>query len=464
MKKIAILLTSLLIAFISGCQDHNLEPHPEDVMAWQAGGPGYDIGTSIAVDKSGNIYTTGHFKGTATFGTTTLTSKGEDDVFIVKYNSNGDVLWAKNEGGVGYDLGQDISVDINGNVYVIGRFQKSATFGTTTIVSNGSIHIFDVIDIFIAKYSSNGEFQWVQQLGGNGNDFGQSITVDESGNVYVTGYFGEKITVGSTTLNSNDVSDVFVAKYNTNGEGQWVKIAASLVRSFGEVDEGQGITVDKSGNVYVTGIFNGTIFFGTTPLTSSGASDIFIAKYNATGDLQWAQRAGGSRSDRGNSITVDQNNNIYVTGYFHHNATFGSKVLLGEGGPNFFLAKYSSSGDIQWVQNIENANGLSIALDNKDDVYISGNYSHIATFGTTTFTTASIFDRDMFIAKYNSMGAFQWAQTAGAKNGLEDGLGVAVDEDKNVYVIGTFLGPATFGTTTLNSSGSNNIFVAKYKQ
>ncbi|GAB3171692.1 SBBP repeat-containing protein [Telluribacter humicola] len=465
MKRIAILLTSLLIAFVTGCQDHNLEPLPEDVMAWSEGGSGHDEGLGVAVDKNGNTYVTGFFYDKANFGTTTLSGSGYNDMFVVKYNSNGEVEWAKNGGGSGSDNGQAIAVDIQGNVYVTGRFQHSATFGSTTIVSNGSNHIATVYDAFIVKYSSSGEVQWVQQIGGAGNDFGRSITVDESGNVYVTGNFDEKIVVGATTLTSSDVSDIFIAKYNTNGEGQWVQKATSIIGSFGEIDQGNGIVVDKSGNVYVTGLFNGRAIFNTTTLTSSGLADIFIAKYNQHGQLQWVQKAGGPQHDDGGSIVTDKNGDVYLTGSFTDTATFGTHVLSGTRWMDVFLTKYSSNGEVLWARRGGGTGfdlGFSISADDNGYVYVTGTYSDVATFGTTTLTTGGLFDRDIFIMKYTSTGTFVWAEKAGATGGIDEGHGIAVDALGNMTVTGSFLGSATFGTTTLTSH-SNDIFVAKYK-
>ncbi|WP_247232085.1 SBBP repeat-containing protein [Telluribacter sp. SYSU D00476] len=465
MKQTVILLTSLLIAFISGCQDHNLEPLPEDVMAWSEGGSGHDEGLGVAVDKSGNTYVTGFFYDKADFGAITLSGSGYNEMFVVKYNSSGEVEWAKHGGGTGHDNGQDIAVDIHGNVYVIGRFQHSATFGTSTIVSNSSNQILDLFDAFIVKYSSSGEMQWVQRIGGAGIDYGRSIAVDESGNVYVTGNFDGKITVGATTLTSSDVSDIFIAKFNTNGEGQWVQKVTSIVGSFSEIDQGNGIAVDKSGNVFVTGSFSGRATFNTTTLTSSGFTDIFIAKYNQHGQLQWVQKAGGSQNDGGNSIVTDENGDVYITGYFVDSALFGTTVFNGTGGIDVFLAKYSSNGEVQWARQGGGTGfdlGFSISVDNNGYVYVTGTYSDVANFGTKSLTTGGLFDRDIFIMKYSSSGTFIWAEKAGATGGIDEGHGIAVDALGNMTVTGSFLGSATFGSTTLTSH-SNDIFIAKFK-
>jgi hypothetical protein len=182
---------------------------------WQwvvkAGGPGgYDFGSGIAVDSSGNAYVTGAFQETATFGSTNLVSNGGYDTFITKLSSSGSWQWAVNVGDPdGSALGSGIAVDSSGNAYVTGIFAETATFGSTSLVSNG------FYDLFIAKLSSSGNWQWAVNVGGPDGYAGASgIAVDSSGNAYVTGSFEETATFGSTSLVSNGGGEIFIAKLN----------------------------------------------------------------------------------------------------------------------------------------------------------------------------------------------------------------------------------------------------------
>ncbi|MBP7333457.1 MAG: SBBP repeat-containing protein [Candidatus Cloacimonas sp.] len=235
--------------------------------AKKAGGTSNDGGNSIAVDANGNSYVTGCFYSSATFGTTTLNSSGENDIFIAKLDSNGNWLWAKQAGGTSYDSGCSIAVDANGNSYVTGYFYSSATFGSTTLTSSG------YWDIFVAKLDNNGNWLWAQQAGGTDYDSGFSVAVDANGNIYVTGSFKESATFGTTTLTSIGYSDIFIAKMDSNGNWLWAKQAGGTY-----YDEGMSIAVDANGNSYVTGCFSGSATFGTTTLISSGGYDIFVAK------------------------------------------------------------------------------------------------------------------------------------------------------------------------------------------
>jgi beta-propeller repeat-containing protein len=461
------------------------------LWAKRAGGTGSnDVATGTAVDGSGNIYVTGIFQGSATFGLgeanqTTLISAGSDDMFVAQYSSSGVLLWAKRAGGTGLDRGVGIAVDGLGNIYVAGIFQGSATFGLgeanqTTLTSSGGSD-----DIFVAQYDSSGTLQWAKGAGGTGSDRGAGIAVDGLGNSYVTGWFNGTAMFGQgqanqTTLTSSGGSDdIFVAQYDFNGALQWAKRAGGAGQ-----DQGAGIAVDGSGNSYVTGYFNGSATFAQgqanqTTLTSVGDREMFVAKYDSIGTLLWAKRSGGTGADRGFSIAVDGLGNIYVTGLFQVTATFGQgqanqTTLTSNGSDDIFVAKHDSSGALQWAKRVgdtESDGGLSIVVDGFGNSYATGFFSGSATFGQgqanqTTLTSAGA--RDIFVAKYDSSGLLQWAKRAGAGGtSIDQGMGIAVDGSGNGYVAGYFNGTATFGQgeanqTTLTSAGGADIYVAKF--
>ena len=309
------------------------------LWAKQAGGTSEEAGYSIAVDVNGNSYVTGYFEESATFGTTTLTSSGEWDIFIAKLDSNGNWLWAKQAGGADWDEGFGIAVDANGNCYVTGYFGSSATFGTITLTSSG------YSDIFISKLDSNGNWLWAKQAGGTSEDFGYSIAVDTNGNSYVTGYFEYSANFGTTTLTTSEYADIFVAKLGSNGNWLWAKKAGGT-----NYDWCNSIAVDTNGNSYVTGDFRGSATFGTTTLTSSGDYDIFVAQLDSFGNWLWANQAGGTEGNGGNSIAVDVNGNSYVTGNFSGSATFGNTTLTSSGNDDIFVAKLDSNGNWLWAK------------------------------------------------------------------------------------------------------------------
>jgi len=362
-------------------------------------------------------------------------------------------LWAKQAGGTSGDFGQSIAIDSSGNSYVTGYFYGTASFGTTTLESSG------YADIFVTKLDSSGNWLWAQKAGGTtSNDSGCSITIDSSGNSYVTGYFYETASFGDTNLTGDGGDDIFVAKLGSNGNWLWAQRAGGT-----GWDIGYGIATDSSGNSYVTGCFYGTASFGNITLTSGGGNDIFVAKLDSDGNWIWAQKAGGTDSDFGYDIAIDSSGNSYVTGYFAGTASFGDTNLTSGGGNDIFIAKLDSNGNWPWAQRAGGSYwdmGYSIAIDSSGNSYVTGNFGETASFGTTTLT--SIGADDIFVAKLDSNGNWLWAKQAGGTSSVAYGYSIATDSSGNSYVTGFFYADtASFGSITLTSSGDSDIFVTK---
>jgi PKD repeat protein len=452
MKAVKIGVISIIAMFLGfDLFAQNMDWH----WAKQAGGSSDDYGSAIAVDNSGNSYVTGCFEGTAVFGSTTLNSSGNEDIFVAKMDSNGNWLWAKKAGGSSSDYGSAIAVDNSGNSYVAGRFQSTASFGSTTI-NSGSTSNFD---IFVAKLDSNGNWLWAKKAGGSSSDSGRGIAVDNSGNCYVVGQFKSTASFGSTTLTSSGGIDIFVAKLDSDGNWLWAQKAGGT-----SSDYGSAIAVDNSGNSYVVGSFWTAASFGSTALISSGPSDFFVAKMDSDGNWLWAQKAGGTSYDACRGIAVDSSGNSYVTGGFNGSVSFGS-TTINSGSTSYFdiyVAKMDSNGNWLWAHEAGGFSGgdvSSVAIDDSGNSYVTGFYYGPGSFGSTTLT--SDWSNDIFVAKMDSNGNWLWAQNAGGTSS-DHGYSIAVDNSGNSYVTGCFEGTAVFGSTTLTSSGSRDIFVAKY--
>jgi hypothetical protein len=472
MKKLITILAVLLISANSIIQAQDC------LWAQSAGGAISDYASSVCSDASGNVYVTGSFYGpTITFGTITLTSGGPIDIFIIKYAPDGTVLWARSAGGASADVGSSISLDVNGNILVTGNFNStSITFGTITLI-NGANNT-GVPDIFIVKYSPDGTVLWANSAGNNGDDSGQSVSTDASGNVYVIGSFSsDSITLGSIILTNTSEGeyDIFIVKYSPNGNVLWAKSISGS-----NDDYGYGISTDTSGYVYVTGNFESpTITFGTTTLTNTNAGDIsnigdiFIAKFTSDGNVLWANAAGGNEYDKGNSISTDSNGNVYVTGYFTSDTlTIGTTNLISSGiGENkdIFIAKYSTDGSHLWAKSAGGSNTYidnGISTDANGNVYLTGGFNlPTIAFGTTMLTNTFGGFSDVFIVKYAQDGTVLWAKSAGG-NGNDIGKSISVDASSNVYLIGNFFSPTMIiGTTTLTNASNidfMDFFIAKY--
>jgi hypothetical protein len=439
------------------------------------GGTLNDSGVSIAVDSSGNIYTTGFFRGTADFdpgvGVTNLTAVGELDAFVSKLDSTGALIWAKSFGGDDAIYSKSIAVDSSGNVYTAGHFIGTADFdpgpGTTNLITVSAPSVFNY-DVFVSKLDSSGNFIWAKSFGGSLLDYGNSIAVDSSGSVYTTGFFRDTADfdpgVGVTNLTAVGEEDAFVSKLDSSGALLWAKRFGG-----GVTTQAYSITVDSSGNVYTTGDFSNTADFnpgvGVTNLTAVGQTDVFVSKLDSTGALIWAKGFGGTLNETGESISVDNSGNVYTTGYFAGTADFdpgiGVTNLTAVGYEDAFVSKLDSSGALIWAKGFGLANksnyGKSIAVDGSGNIYTTGS-NQVLIIDPFSFNT------NFFVSKLNSSGALLWEKSYGG-SGLDASFSVAVDSSGNVYTTGYFEGTVDFdpgvGTSNFTSAGINDAFVLK---
>lgn len=463
--------TKLLILFMLLCGIVNAQI-PDWTWAKSAGGTSSEDIFSIATDPSGNIYATGQFSSpTLVFGTTTLTNYGSSDIFLVKYDANGNVLWAKSAGGTTIDAAFSVTVDASGNAYMTGYFQSpTISFGTTSLTnatSNGNVQ-----DIFIAKYNSLGTLLWAKRDGGTDEDGANSIKADISGNIFVAGYFcSSSVVFGTTTLTNagtGGTSDIFLAKYDPSGNVVWA------ISAGGTNYEGAAcVTTNASGEIYITGGFSSyNLVFGSTTLTNMGYSSLFLTKYDASGNVLWAKSAGNSSYDGSGSVTVDLSGNVYITGYFQSpTIVFGTTTLTNadsyENTHDMFIAKYSCTGSVLWAKRAGSTwydKGTSVTTDASGNVYALGWFEGPSIlFGTTTLTntTSGGGYRDIYITKYDSSGYVAWAKKAGGT--LNDyANSVTFDASGNIYLAGSFSSPTmVFGSITLTNPSSiqKDIFI-----
>jgi cold shock CspA family protein len=250
------------------------------------GGTFNEGGNHLLVDDSGNVVVTGYFRGTADFdpsaGTANLTSAGQSDVFLAKYDASGNILWANRMGGTDGEGGFNLALDGSGNVVMTGFFTDTADFDPSSASANLTSAGFS--DIFLAKYDASGKYLWANRMGGTDFDQGNSLAVDGSGNIVLTGYFTDTAdfdpSAGTANLSSaGGRDDIFLAKYDASGNYLW---ADRIGGTFDDV--GEDLALDGSGNVVMTGLFGGNVDFdpssGTANLSSeAGSEDIFVAKY-----------------------------------------------------------------------------------------------------------------------------------------------------------------------------------------
>ncbi|WP_147322684.1 hypothetical protein [Emticicia sp. C21] len=401
----------------------NKDSSPVAAAAWVEKGSEMERGYDIKTDANGNVYLTGIFFQNLTIGNQTISNSGGADIFLVKYDKNGNFLWLKKAGASGYDVVEEIEVDESGNIYMTGNFTGTTNFNNLSLTSGG------VSDVFLAKYDTNGEIVWVQKAGGVNSDNGKSLFLGNNGEVYLVGDFSNVASFNNTSITSVGSTDVFIAKYDTDGVLEWVKSAGGT-----SDDSVEGVAVDNTGCVYIIGNFNSTMNFGNTSLTSAGSSDLFIAKYNPINTTWvWAKRGGGTGGDFGRAIIIASGDKILITGTFENTATFEGKTIISEGDDDIYIAEYYPSGNNNWVRREGGKYSdhvMKIGLDSENNIYITGGFYGLTNFGSTWLSNDG--SNNAYIAKLNTNGTSQWVQKIGGRASI-DVYGMDVEANGNIY-------------------------------
>jgi uncharacterized protein YegP (UPF0339 family) len=377
---------------------------------YTAGGSGNDRAVDIGTDSSGNSYITGNFSETVNFGGGDVTSAGNsDDIFVVKLDSDGNFQWVYTAGGtqdgtssttLKFDGGTGIDIDSSGNVYITGIFDTVVDFGGGNVSSSGK-------DIFVLKLDTDGNFQWVYNVLSSGNDDANSITTDPSGNTYTTGYFYNTADFGGGDVTSNGYNDIFVVKLDSDGNFQWVYTAGGT-----GVDELHAIAIDSSDNVLTTGYLSSTVNYGGGVRISAVTVTALVLKLDSFGSLVWVNAYGGQGAQEGLGIAVDSSDNIFTTGYFYNTVDFGDGDVTSTGNEDIYILKLNSSGSFQWIKTYGSTAASTsyydvtndITVDTDGNVYTVGATGENTDFGTGNIVGSSF---DSFVLKLTSSGSIE---------------------------------------------------------
>jgi len=408
---------------------------------------------SICTDKEGNSYIAGGFTDMLKVGDIRLVSKGSFDIYLLKYNAEGNLIWAKQAGGSDSDEAYAIASDIAGNIYLTGYFSGEADFSGIHVKSLGDR------DFFVTRYSPNGDPVWVKQGGGVSEDYSTAIATDNSGNVFITGIFRGSINLGNSNYVSKGDKDVFIIKYNNSGDIKWSTTGGG---SF--ADESTSIAADKNGNCFVSGDFEGSAEFNRKMIVSSGKKDVFLAKYDSEGNIMWLKREGSATGDdHVSAIALDNSDNIFITGHFSGLAYFGKLELKNKGSDDIFLVKYNQDGDALWAKQTGgkgDEHARAIKLDKNGNVFLAGEFNADFTFGENNIR--NIGDWDIFVIKYSNTGEMiGGTQISGA--GYDKAYGIGLDSNANIYIVGFFSKTVSIGNKNLKSIDADDGFIAKLK-
>ncbi|MES2567674.1 MAG: T9SS type A sorting domain-containing protein [Bacteroidota bacterium] len=362
--------------------------NPSGDLTWIRTGGGFtgDYAHCLAIDNS-YVYIAGEIEGSGNpvkflGSTVTLYPKGDNDIFVAKYDFNGNIIWAKSAGSYSGEKALGVTSDHYGNVFVCGYFKNTTVIGNTTLYSSGNY------EIFIAKLDRNGNWLWAKKAGGAGRDEAKSIKCDAQGNVYICGMYANGAKFDWQTLYTPDgYVNSYIAKYTTNGALVWAK------GSGGKYDDvGWSLTRDNNNRIIMSGQFNSSANFGSTNLYTSGNADIFVVSYDVNGNAIWAKKAGGYGNDIARGIGTD-GNYIYLTGQYGGTATFGSTTKTASDNSDIFISCMNNSGQFLWTttaggsadapEDLGYESGIAVCAQTNGNVYATGAMLNGASFGGT---------------------------------------------------------------------------------
>jgi len=421
--------------------------------AKQIGGPQLDAGFAL-IDASNNVYCMGGFESICYFDNDTLYSVGINDIFLAKYDASGNELWTKRIGGnnpSGYTENlKGKVIDKNNNcIYLSGQFYGSLTIDSYTISgSPGSL------DMFLAKFDLNGNCLWLKKAGSAAEDLLGTVAVDPSGNVYWTGDF---LWTGGMVDTAAVPKGWFFAKFDSTGT--LISVSPDFIIG-GNISY---MTVSNN-EIIVTGNSENDTLIVNVNDTLGGPSivDVFLFKMDLSLNVIWAKRFGGNSSnwDYPGNFEQDANGNIYLVGGFEDSLTIDGTTITDSGKRDMFFAKFESNGNFTWVRQA-NATGSFLTIanmvkkDNDGLFYIAGSFCGNADFGSFNISTSN--SQDFFIARYDENG-----DCVGVRHfGWSDSRGVDIDGNGDVIVAGVFINTINVGSTSLTSYGGGDMFFAK---
>ena len=376
----------------------------EVIWAKRAWGIASNSAAGITLDWDGFPIITGWFAESIHFEDIVLESQGSYDMFVARYNSEGDVIWAKSAGGEGDDYGNRLTTNIEHDVLVAGSFRYTAYFGEETSISSEGDR-----DIFIANYANTGDFQWVKEAGGGGEDRAYDIISNDEGSTYFTGVFNGKAFFGEYDVMSGAFLSTYICKMDAGGNFLWVRKGSGGANDFAR---GFGIAMDGEGYIYGNGTFSGKLTFSEQTVEATGGEfdfDTYLVKYKNDGELMWLKNAGGYGMDQAMDIFTDIDGNSFVTGFFSDRAEFDDLVLESQGKADVFVAQYNWAGEVQWVKQaggnyLDYSYGISHGDPENHFLFICGNFQEEASFDTHELTVWG--QEDMYVAKLNYSGDF----------------------------------------------------------
>jgi hypothetical protein len=472
--KIYLLINlSLVLFFTSGFS--------QDSRIWATyyGADGNDGGFSVATDVSGNVYMAGitqSYTGIAYNGFQNSFGGGIVDAYLVKFDSSGNRLWATYYGGTGNEMAffggkMGVATDRFGNVFLAGF-----TNSTTGIASGGFQNSLggSAVNAYLVKFDSTGNRIWGTYYGGINADKAYSVAIDNEGNVYMAGIAGSAgLAFGGFQNTSGGLSDALLVKFDTNGNRLW----ATYYGGPG-TEEGFCVTTDNELNVYLAGITTSTTSIASGGFQNTyggGAYDLFLVKFESTGERVWATYYGGAGAEMelfaGDiDVETDAVGSVFLTGLTSSTsgiASGGFQNTYGGGANDAFLVKFRDIGSRIWSTyygGIGSDKGYSVATDSLGNVYMAGRTDSPDAIASAGFQNTYSGALDAFLVKFNPEGIRECGTYFGGSD-MDECNSIALDDANNIYLGGNtanISGIAWNGFQNFHGGGTSDANLIKF--
>ena len=456
----------------------------QSALGWvkQMGGPLYQSGDCIAIDASGSIITVGYLYGTADFdpgpGVYNLTSKGNADIFISKFDASGNFIWAEAIGSIKDDWAGAIEVDAEGNIYVVGFFQGIIDVNPGPAIYNISPH--NNTNCFLLKLDTFGKFKWERNLWSINGSYAyiNHFQVDQFDNLYLIGNFTGAVDfdpgVGLNVVSPSYLVGNYFLKLDSAGNFDWVKTISST-----QIMYANSIAVDEYENLYIAGDFDEVVDFDPGAanffLNPSSSTDIYFLKLDSLGNFVWARQFGGTAYSSPTSIIL-KNGTINMTGYFSGTVYFDNTFLYAGSNEDVFIASLNTyNGGINWARSYKGCSMTkfptcnAMSVDVLGNIYLGGGFSGTVNFdpGNPIFNFTSIGNSDAFFLKLSASGQLIWATNIGGA--AQDFIkAIEISPSGTLFITGQFSDIVDFDPTPtvskMVSYGSSDCFVLKLSQ
>jgi hypothetical protein len=380
-----------------------LDPMGKVIWAKGFGSTGNDYATGVAVDAQGDVVVTGSVAGNVDFGGGPLAGSGQDDIFLLKLDTTGKLVWAKVVGSAQEDQGYAVAIDAAGDIFTAGSFEGTIDLGGGTLTTAGST------DLYVARFSPAGQAVWTRSFGGVSSDYASGIGLDAMGNVLVAGGFLGPVDFGTGTLTTPGYFDAFVAKLDPTGKTTWVKQMKGGA-GMGNYALPAGLAVESTGAVVVGGYFYGQVDFGGGPLISAGGTDAFLVRFDESGLFTYGKRYGSSYVYPGQptyvtdgifSVAVDASDDAVIVGSYIDTIDFGGGPLAKAPYGGGFLARIATMDEPistrSYGNDVSYVACSGVAVRASGDAVVTGSFTGTVDFGKGDVSSPSTQDSDLFV-------------------------------------------------------------------